>query len=331
MNEPFNWGILGLGKIARKFAEDLRLIPGARLHAVASRSKKRAKAFAKEFEASFYYGSYEELVRTPELHAVYIATEHPYHCENTLLCLEHKLPVLCEKPFAMNRYEVRRMVETARREQTLLMEALWTRFLPSFRKTLKLIKKGAIGEVISVKADFGFKAPVDPERRLYNHALGGGALLDIGIYPVFLALLVLGKPRQMKALARIGPTGVDEEIGITFRYGSGKMAHLHASFLATTRCEAYIYGTEGSITIHPRWHHSEAVTLERYDHPEPKEYSLPLEGIGYRYEAEHFMECLERDWIDSPLMPHSFSLQLMEVLDAIREEAGVRYLQDEVG
>lgn len=324
-----NWGIIGMGRIARKFANDLKLVPNAKLHAVASQSLERAQAFAKEFGAPHAFGTYDEIVTCPDLDVVYIATPHVQHCENTLLCLRHNIPVLCEKPFAMNLEETQKMVMTARENQTFLMEAIWTRFIPTIVKTLELIDSGAIGEVISVKADFGFKAPFDPDGRLFNRNLGGGSLLDIGIYPAFLALLVLGKPNKIKAFASIGPTGIDEEMGAILQYNNGQMAHLHSTIRATTKTEAFIYGDQGTIHLHTRWHEPTGMTLLLQDE-RPQPFYFDSKGKGYHYEAEHVMQCLQAGKTESALLSLDFSLNLMELLDHIRKEAGIFYPQDEI-
>ena len=324
MQKKVNWGILGLGQIAHKFVADLKLIPNATLHAVASTSGERAQNFAAQYDAVHYYGSYEEMMKCPDLDVVYIASRHPHHHENTLLCLKHKIPVLCEKPFAMNGVEVEEMIAASKSNQTFLMEALWTRFLPTTKKVLELIDDDVIGEITGVKADFGFKAKFDESGRLYNQNEGGGALLDIGIYPIFLALLLLGKPEEIKAIASIGQTNVDETCHMLFKYSNNRIANLHASILNETATEAFIYGTKGVIRINSRFHESTSVTLLLND-KEPKDIFFEFLGFGYRYEAEAVMEYLSKDVIEHPLMPHSFSVDLMELLDRVRKEAGIFY------
>lgn len=324
-----NWGIIGMGRIARKFANDLKLLPNAKLHAVASQSLERAQEFGKEYLVPHAFGRYEEIVNCPDLDVVYIATPHVQHCENTILCLRHKIPVLCEKPFAMNLEEAHKMVMTARENQTFLMEAIWTRFIPTIVKAMELVESGIIGEVISIKADFGFKAPFNPEGRLFNRELGGGSLLDIGIYPAFLALLILGKPSKIKAFANIGTTGVDEELGAVLQYNDGKLAHLHSTIRSITKTEAFIYGEQGTIHLHTRWHEPTGMTLLLQD-GRPKPFHFDFKGKGYHYEAEHVMQCLQTGKTESPLLPLDFSLDLMELLDDIRKEAGIFYPQDEI-
>jgi len=329
MTKKYNWGIIGPGRIAHKFAHDLNLLPQANLLAVASRSEERARGFALQYGADHYYGSYQEIVNCPDLDVVYIATPHIGHCESTLLCLDAGISVLCEKPFAMNSREVQLMVDRSRQQGVFLMEAIWTRFLPTIEKAIELIAVGEIGQVKSVKADFGFKAKFDPEGRLFNRALGGGALLDIGIYPVFLALLILGKPDQTQALAQIGKTGIDEEIGMLFSYNSGQMAHLHASVQVNTKTEAFIYGDEGVIQIETRWHAPSTLSLWRYGE-RPKTFPFDYRGNGYEYEAEEVMRCLEMGQIESTKLPLSFSQDLITLLDDLRGQIGLSYAADDV-
>ncbi|MCB0563445.1 MAG: Gfo/Idh/MocA family oxidoreductase [Phaeodactylibacter sp.] len=327
MAKTYNWGIIGPGKIAHKFAQDLDKLPNARLHAVASRSEERARAFALQYGAPNAYGSYEEITACPDLDVVYIATPHPGHRDNTIMCLNAGLPVLCEKAFAMNSRQVQEMVDAARANDTFLMEALWTRFTPSTTKALELIGHGMIGDVLSVKADFGFLPAFDPNSRLFDPALGGGSLLDIGIYPVFLALLILGKPTEIKAAAYIGSTGVDEELGMLFQYESGQMAHLHSTLRAFTKTEAYIYGERGAIHLHTRWHEPTTLSLILEDR-RPQDYRFDYHTNGYSYEAEEVMHCLEHGLKESPLLPLSFSQDLMAVLDGVRRKIGLEYRED---
>lgn len=324
MSKVYNWGIIGLGKIAHKFAEDLALLKNAKLHAVASRSLDKATTFAKQYQVEHAYGSYSEILNCPELDVVYIATPHIAHCENTLMCLEHQIPVLCEKPFAMNATEVSRMVTLAKFQKTYLMEALWTRFLPTIEKTLELIDAGTIGELVSLKADFGFNAPFDAKARLFNHHLGGGSLLDVGVYPVFLSLLLFGKPIELKAIANIGKTNVDEHCSMILKYANNKMAVLYSSIIAKASNEALIYGTKGMIRINSRWHEPTSLTLS-VEGETPKDFFFDFKGNGYFYEAEAVMKDLATGKKQNSLMNLDFSLDLIELLDRVRREAGIFY------
>jgi predicted dehydrogenase len=243
------------------------------------------------------------------------------------MCLKKGIPVLCEKPFAMNAREVQMMIDTAREHDTFLMEAIWTRFLPTTRQALQWIEEGKIGEVQSVKADFGFKAERNLAGRLYNKELGGGSLLDIGIYPVFLALLLLGKPQEILAKGVIGPTGIDEEMAAIFSYEGGKIAQLHSTIRADTKTEAFIYGSEGVIHIHSRWHEPSSMSLllpgER-----PQDFFFDYPCIGYAYEAEEVMACLAAGKKESDDLPLSFSTDLISLLDEMREKIGLQYEAD---
>lgn len=324
-----NWGIIGPGRIARKFADDLRLVPGARLHAVASSDAARAAAFAAEYGAPHAFGRYEDLMGCPDLDVVYIATPHTGHCDHTLLCLENGLPVLCEKPFAMNAQDARRMVEAARRNGVFLMEALWTRFMPAVQRAFELIEQDEIGEVHSVRADFGFYAPFDPSSRLFDKALGGGSLLDIGIYPALLALFVLGKPplEDIQATATFATTGADDSCAFTFRYPNRGMATGFSTIKGHTGIEAWIGGSKGHITLPTRFHHPHALRLARYEGREVREtlIELPYEGWGYQFEAAHVMECLSAGRLESSKVPLQFTLDLMETLDQVRACIGLVY------
>ncbi|MEO1518522.1 MAG: Gfo/Idh/MocA family oxidoreductase [Bacteroidota bacterium] len=324
MSRTFRWGIIGLGKIAHKFAQDLRLVKNARLHAVASRTTEKARHFAAQYEVPHHFGSYEDLARFEELDAVYIATPHIGHCANTLMMLDNKIAVLCEKPFAMNGAEVRQMVDLARRQRVFLMEAMWTRFMPTIQQALSWIKEGQIGAIKSVRADFGFKANFQPDGRLFNQQLGGGSLLDIGIYPVFLSLLLLGKPEQIEATSVIGSSQVDESCGILLRYKGGQMALLHSSIVAKTATEAFIHGDKGSIHIHSRWHEPTSISLHK-EGSDPKDVFFSYKGHGYYLEIEEVQKCLAAGQLESKLLPLNFSLDLIDLLDAIRLKAGIFY------
>lgn len=330
MGKIYNWGIIGLGKIAHKFASDLDKLPQANLQAVASRSEEKAREFAFQYGANRFYGSYDKMLEDGNLDVVYVATVHIAHCDIAVKCLQAGIAVLCEKPFAVNSREVQKMIAAAKKNEVFLMEAFWTRFLPTILKTQELIDNGRIGRLRSIKADFGFKADFKPEGRLLNLALGGGALLDIGIYPVFLALLLMGKPEKIRSLAHLGSTGVDEEIGMLFHYVEGQMAHLHASIRTNTKTEAFIYGDEGVIHIQTRWHAPASMNLWRYGE-RPENFQFFYKGIGYYFEAEEVMRSLDEGKLESDLLPLSFSEDLMSVLDSIRAEIGLQYEADVEG
>ncbi len=324
MKEVIRWGILAPGRIARKFAHDLLMVEGARLHAVASRSLERAQAFAREFGAAHAFGSYEELVDCPDLDVVYVASPHTGHHEHTLLCLKAGLAVLCEKPLAMHAGQAAEMIETAREQDVFLMDALWTRFIPAFDEALELVRNGIIGKVRTIRADFGFRADFPPAHRLFNRALGGGALLDVGIYPLYLALQVWGMPAEIQAKAVFGPTGVDESCAMLLSYPDGRLAILDASVAVQTGTEGWLYGEEGTLHLPGRFHHPEKVFVSYPDKPTAT-YGHPYTGYGYYHEIVEVGECLRQGKRESERLPLSFSLSLMHLLDRVREAAGIAY------
>jgi predicted dehydrogenase len=319
-----NWGIIGPGRIAHKFAQGLASVPNAKLFAIASRSEDRARDFAHQYKAPYYYQGYEKITQNPEVDIVYIATPHTFHFENTMMCLENGKPVLCEKPFTITCGQLQRLVDTARRKKVFLMEALWTRFLPTIQKIIEIRDSGQLGPIKDIYADFGFKAPVDHDGRLYNLNLGGGALLDIGIYPVFLSLLLLGKPSEIKSTAVIAETGADESCSVLFKYGNGAIANLACTFTSDTPIEANIIFEEGRIRVNRRWFAPSSLTVTG-SNEKTKELIFEYKGNGYHFEATEAMKCLEKGLIECPDLPLEFSLDLMGLLDQIRDQCGIHY------
>ena len=319
--KTYNWGIIGLGKIAHKFAKDLQTLPNAKLWAVASTSQSRADDFAAEYDVPNAFGTYEDLVNCPDLDVVYIATPHTGHFPCTMLCLKSKIPVLCEKPFGMNAEEVGKMIQTAKENDTFLMEALWTRFLPKTIEILRLIEEDKIGKIVEMQADFGFKANFDPESRLFKKELGGGALLDIGIYPLFLSLLLLGEPTEIQANAIFGETNVDESTSMILTYKTtNQVAILHSTLRATTPTEAFVYGEKGFIKIHSRFHEPySGITLHLYEGEEQIFY-FENTCIGYAYEAAEVMQCLSENKKESALLPLPVSTKLTKLLDNVAKK-----------
>lgn len=323
MSKTYNWAILGCGKMARKFVNDLKILPNARLYAAASRSLENARDFASELGFEKAYGSYEEMVDDLAVDVVYIASPHSLHFEHALLCLNHRKAVLCEKAFALNSKEVKIMIETARKNKVFLMEAFWTRFQPSFNKAIEIIRSGELGALKMVRSDFAFNAEYNPGKRLYNVALGGGSLLDIGIYPIFMSLMALGKPSEIKTMASICPTGAEESIIMAFRYPGGEMASLISSFAAHSSIQTEFSFENGFLRLNRRFHTHTTLT---YWKNQEEEKTISFEkgiGFGYDLEAAHVMECLDAGKIESDLMPWSLSLDLMEIMDHVRKDAGI--------
>lgn len=321
-----NWGIIGLGSIANKFASDISKTEGAKLYAVASRNQDKANSFAKQFNATIAYDSYEALAKDPDIHAVYIATPHSFHKEHTLLCLNHKKAVLCEKPFAMNLQEIEEMIAHAKTNNVLLMEALWTYFLPHYQYVLKELQSKRFGNIIKLEADFGFKPAIDMTSRVFKKTLGGGSLLDIGIYPIFAALSTLGKPIDIEAKATFFDNGVDASCEMIFNYDEGVKAFLKSTLLEKTPTEAIFYCEKGIIKINSRFHQPSTVTLI-YDGKE-ENLDFGYSTIGYNFEVMHFNQLLRENKTESPVMTFEFSRNLMLILDDVRHLIGLNYATD---
>jgi len=328
--QKVRWGIIGCGRIARKFADDLKWVKGATLTAVASRSLDNARKFAKEFGATHAHGSYQDIVNNNEVDVIYIATPHSHHYEHTLLCLNHNKAVLCEKPFAMNSRQTREMINLARGKKIFLMEAVWTKFLPHYKKMQELIQKNKIGEVKSVLTNFGFRLREDAPVRLSDPSLGGGTLLDIGIYNTFLVLSILGRPDEIHATMIPSPAGIDEQCSVTFIYKKGALAQLFSSFSTNLPTDVHINGTKAYIKLTSRFYdQSSQVELHYGMGDKGKQVKLKkIKGIGYWHEAKHVTDCLRDGLTESPVMTHADTLELMEVLDEIRRVAGIKYAVD---
>jgi len=249
MKKKWNWAILGCGKIAEKFSLDLKLLPNATLYAAASRSQLRAKRFAEKFGFTKTYGSYEEMVKDPDVDIIYIATPHSFHRDHTILCVENKKAVLCEKAFAINSAQADDMIHTAKKHKVFLMEAFWTKFQPAFIKALEIVKSGRLGKLKMLRSDFAFNGPYDPQNRLYNLSLGGGSLLDIGIYPVFASLQALGKPEKIEAIADFSPTGSEEGIAVIMKYPGGEIVSLMSSFAVWSDTQTEFWCEKGFLRI----------------------------------------------------------------------------------
>jgi len=323
MSKTYNWAILGCGKIARKFANDLKTLPNAKLYAAASRSIENAESFASELGFEKAYGSYNEMVNDPKVDVVYIASPHSHHFEHSLLCLNHKKAVLCEKAFAINSKEVSQMIEASRKNNVFLMEAFWTMFQPSFLKAMEIIRSGELGALKLVHSDFAFNADYHPEKRLYNVELGGGSLLDIGIYPIFMSLMALGKPSEIKTMASFCATGAEESIMMSFTYPGGEIASLVSSFACHSSTQTEFSFENGFVRLNRRFYCPTTLT---YWKSFEEEKALTFEkgvGFGYELEAAHVMDCLDSGNIESDLMPLSLSADLMEIMDRVRKDAGI--------
>ncbi|CAM4382758.1 putative dehydrogenase [Paenibacillus endophyticus] len=326
--QTIKWGILGPGWISSKFAADLAFAAGAELVAVGGRNLEKSEKFAKQFNISRAYGSVEELAQDAEVDIVYVGTLHPIHKENVLELLRAGKAVVCEKPFTMNAAEAKEIIELARDKKVFLMEAMWTRFLPPIRKVMEWIAADKIGEVRLVKADFGFDIGWAPESRLLDPALGGGALLDAGIYPVSFASLIYGEaPAKIMSSARIGATGVDEQFSLLFEYEGGRTAALNGAVQLGMVSDAYIYGTKGHIHV-PNFLFGKSASLHAKG-ADAESFVDNRQAEGYAFEAEEAMNALREGRLESSIIPLDETLTIMATLDEIRKQWGLRYPADE--
>ncbi|MES4908216.1 MULTISPECIES: Gfo/Idh/MocA family oxidoreductase [unclassified Streptomyces] len=327
MGETVRWGILSTGGIAASFTADLLEMADARVVAVGSRGPEAAKRFAERFGIPRAHGSWAELAADEEVDVVYVATPHSAHRAAAGLCLEAGRAVLCEKPFTLNVREAVELVGLARARGRFLMEAMWTYCNPVVRRMTELVRDGAIGDVRVVHADFGLVGPSDAGHRLRDPGQGGGALLDLGVYPVSFAQLLLGEPDDIQAGARLTPEGVDENTGILLGWDSGAVALLSCSLNADTPQTASVTGTAGRIEFPRGFFHPERFVLHRPGR-DPEEFTAegPAAGLrGMQHEAAEVMRCLRAGETESPLVPLDGTLAVMRTLDAVRERVGVRY------
>ena len=330
MNEQtIRWGIIGTGRIARAFAEGLKFTNNGKLHGIASRSLASAQSFAQEWDIPSAFGNYQELAESCAIDAVYIATPHSSHAENAILCMKNKKAVLCEKPFAVNSSEVEAMIKTSREMNVLLMEGMWSRFPPLMNQLRDWLNEGKLGDIRTLHADFGFLPKErDPNGRLFNLELAGGSLLDLGIYPVSLASMIMGKPTDIQTLANIGPTGVDEQAGWIFSYSNGALAMLLSSLECETRQEAFIAGSIGNVRVHKQCWKPQKMTFTETNGEASETIEMPFVGNGFNYEAESFGDLLIQGKKESPIMPLDESLTIMNQMDQIRKEWNLVYPMD---
>ena len=321
-NRNIRWGIIGLGKIANKFATDLASIKNVELVAVASRNIQNANNFAEKHNAKKAYSSYEELAKDNNVDAVYIATPHSFHKEHAILCLRNKKAVLCEKPFAMNLSEVTEMIEAAKENNVLLMEALWSFFLPHFTYVLDLVKSEKFGKLKNLEADFGFHTPYNTDSRLFKKELGGGSLLDIGIYPIFAALATLGEPDAIDASATFFENGADASCDMVFQYKNAK-ATLKSTLLEETPSIAILKFEKAIVKLNRQFHQSSSITIIQNNKEEI--INFDFKTIGYNYETEHFNTLLRVGEKESDIMSFEFSKNLINTLDKVRGIIGLTY------
>jgi predicted dehydrogenase len=317
------WGVIGPGAIATGFAEAMQWADGGSITAVASRSAERAAAFADRFDIPTHYGDYDALAGDPDVDVVYVATPHSRHEVDTVNLLRAGKHVLCEKPFALNARQAARMAEEARSRELFLMEAIWSRFLPAYRSLVDVIGAGRIGEPLLVEADFGFRRPVDPHHRHFARELGGGALLDLGIYPIQLCTLVLGPIERVVADGVVGETGVDEVVTALLHHPGGRLGVVKAAIRVNMTCTARIAGTEGVIDLPAMMHCPSSLTVSSAAGVDRIDASY--EGNGLRFEIDEVHRCLAEGRTESEVMSLDESIALATTLDAIRADLGVVY------
>lgn len=312
------WGIIGLGNIANKFAQTLKAMNSVELYAVASRSKEKSEAFGKLYDvpSEKCYGTYEEFIKDESIEAVYIAVPHVFHKELSILCLENGKAVLCEKPVTMNENEIKEVIKVAKENKMFFMEAMKTRFLPINQKIKYWIDEGRIGDVRLLQADFGFSVPFDPTNRLFNKNLGGGALLDVGIYNVSYSAFIFGNhPKSISSNLYIGKSGVDECVSINLGYEEGKQAQLYGAINLNTVRDANIIGTKGRICV-PRF--SNADTAYIFTDGKEEKIHMPFDINGFEYQIREVVKCISEGKLQSEIMSWSDSIEIMKIMDCVR-------------
>lgn len=320
------WGIIGPGNIATTLVNDLAFVNSPqKVTSVLGHTAQTTFEFAKKFEVPDYYTSLKDFISNRNVDAVYIASPHPQHFEQALACLENKIPVLCEKPMTINADQCAQLIATAKFNNTFLMEGMWIRFLPSIRQVISMIEQGIIGKITSIRASMSYKAPHDPDSRYFDPASGGGSLLDLGIYPVFLSMLLLGKPSSIKAIGKLSEEGVDEACSALLHYNNGSHTTLESSLVSTLDIPAEIVGEHGIIKILPPWFEKSGGIELQLNGEGKIIYPSHWEGHGLYYEVEEVLSCIRNNEIESQLLSHCFSLDMIKVLDHIRNKIKVTY------
>lgn len=323
-NEKIRWGIIGLGNIAHQFAKDLMLVEDAELVAVASRNLDKAQEFAKNYNVKQVYDSYDAIMKDSKVDIFYIATPHNSHAALSVRALQNNKHVLCEKPIALNYDDALQMITASKENNRFFMEAFWTRFNPSFREAFAKIKNGEIGTIKYINADFAFSAETleGIGNRKTDINLGGGSLLDIGVYPLFLCYMVLGIPTEILAKSNFYKTGADLQTSMILQYENAQ-AILHSSFVSASNMIATINGSKGTINLNALWHEAQSYTLSVNNNKE--EFLLPTKGKGFTYEIEECHHCIRKNKIESQLWSHQNSLDLIKIVDEVRSQIGLVY------
>ncbi|MDD5582868.1 MAG: Gfo/Idh/MocA family oxidoreductase [Candidatus Marinimicrobia bacterium] len=326
--QKIKWGILGTGRMAEIFTTELQYLPMASVQAVGSRDIHKANTFADRFKIPERFGSYENFVRDASVDVIYVATPHSFHKENTLLALEAGKHVLCEKPFAINFQEADVMIQTAHHKGLFLMDALWVHFTPLMQWLKMSVEEGYLGNLGMFSGAYGYAMAFDPSSRIFNPALGGGALLDVGIYPLSTSIRLLGIPEDVVALAKRGNTGIDERTGCVMKTGDGKISVFYTAVINQMPLDFTVMGEKGIITVPGPWWHQDRLIIKPVS-GNPQEKTFPFEHRGYGYMAQHVMMCIQNGVTESPILPHSQTLSIMNTMDKIRQAIGLTYPMEE--
>lgn len=324
MSKKYRWGILGAGRIAEKFCTALNFVEQSEVFAIASRDADRAKAYVDKYNASRFYNNYDDLLKDENVDIIYIATPHAFHYEHAMACLKNKKAVLCEKPMSLSYRQTKEMINAANESKVFLMEGMWTSCMPFIEKIRSLIKDDIIGQPKYLSADFGFKAPEEMEGRLYNKALGGGSMMDVGIYPLFLATLIFGEPSSLKVISKLAVTGVDEYANIVLKYPNGETAHLLSSITFNTAIEAEIIGTKGRIKIKNPWFKATDFSIHLND-GETQYFKMPHLSNGFEHEIMEVIHCMDNGLLQSERMPYHLTLSISKIMEEVLQKAGVIY------
>jgi len=326
--KTINWGIIGAGNISSTFATALNSMEDTMLAAVASRDIGRAKLFAEKFQIEKVYGSYEELAKDPDIDVIYIGTTHTEHKANAALCIQNGKAVLCEKPFTLNEKETKYLMDLAKEHKVFLMEAMWTKFLPTTKIVKQWITEGKIGKIQTMQANFGFQATFDESSRIFNFALAGGALLDVGVYPISYVIHVIGKlPDEVLSTAVLGKSGVDEQNSMVFQYKEGVIAQLSSAISVDVGKDAIIIGEQGRIVV-PNFFMADGATL--FDNQGNEVEIFKEEGRlnGYEYEIMEVNQCLRDGKLESSMLPLNDTLDIIKIMDSMRTKWGLKYTQE---
>jgi len=320
-SDPIQWGVLGTGSIAHQFLRSMQEVPDGRVVACASETAGKAEHFAKDWGIPHAHTGYEHLLKMPEVRAVYVANTHNFHADTVRQALLAGKAVLCEKPMATSAEEVRMLAELAREQRQFLMEGMWTRFLPAVRKARKWVREGALGSLKFLRADFAFSAPVDPSSRLFDPGLAGGALLDVGIYPLSVARFLMGEePEEIHSVVEYGETGVDEQTAWICRYASGAIGSMSCAIRSVSENRLECVGSNGRLVLPgPFFKAEKAILYPEAGEPEVFEEAFP-EGAGFLFEINAVHEALNQGELEHPLMPVSESVEIAETLDRIRDK-----------